>query len=708
MKKDLTKKIAAAVFSVLSSVFLFCACASSDNSFELSVMMLESDGVKVSGENPVSVAYGEDASFEIEIRKGAELIDVLADGESISSYTYENGVLTVKNIKAPVSLRAISGDSSKKVVYEVFSTARRGGGVSPSVGRVLKGSVITFTASPNNGAVFHGWSQDKPLSEGGRLLSKEEQFTMTLRSDVNIYANYDDSNVPKIVKKDPELPVVEKPWKKPWGENNGQAGRNELVQIIYNANGGVYSDGTEIFETDFCIDYHEMANSLPETGVFVREGYALTGYNTKPDGSGEFVGTGHKFAVSLQEAVTLYCMWEKETAAADFTYRLSDTETPFVIIEKYNGKGGRVFIPKYIDGVAVGTIAADAFRSSTVSYVYIPSTVKLVEAGAFADCKNLAELTFFDSVVSIGDASFAGTEIKTVNLNAASLPRYPDSDLSFAKKYERFAAHGDKPRLIIVSGSSKHFGFDSDYASALLDEKFSVVNYGNNAQMNVVFYLEALSNLADPEDYILFAPEQYGPYCDTVNGNPEMTALTFQGCESCYNLVSHVDVSKYTKFFDSYSQYSSQRAGMGQKSYETRSFRIDEYGDCAISRKNYNSPGYRNGANGTFYFKKDMIPAEFAQNVNRILEIAKTRGVDVCIGYPPYNINACDPATLNDSGYDSYNDDMKNVLCAPLISDVRNYIMEGKYFYNTDYHLMEEGAMMHTEQVIADFAAYIE
>jgi hypothetical protein len=130
------------------------------------------------------------------------------------------------------------------------------------VGRVLKGSVITFRASPNNGAIFNGWSQDKPLSEGGKLLSREEQFTMTMKANVNIYANYDDSKVPKIVKKDPQLPPVVKPDKKPQGIP--EIPRNELVQIVYSANGGVCSDGSELFGTDFCIDYHEMPNSLPE------------------------------------------------------------------------------------------------------------------------------------------------------------------------------------------------------------------------------------------------------------------------------------------------------------------------------------------------------------------------------------------------------------------------------------------------------------
>ena len=706
MKKSNVTRLATVLCILASSLFVLCACAAPQKSFELSVMMTESDGVTVKSENPIKVAYGKSASFEIEIEKGLELIDVLCDGKSTDDYTFEDGKLTLKQIKAPVSVRPVAGDSSKKVIYEVFSTARRGGGVSPSVGRVLKGSVITFRASPNNGAIFNGWSQDKPLSEGGKLLSREEQFTMTMKANVNIYANYDDSKVPKVVKKDPKLPPVVKPDKKPQGIP--EIPRNELVQIVYSANGGVCSDGSELFGTDFCIDYHEMANSLPETGEFSLSGFALVGYNTEPDGSGEYVGMGHKFPYVPDDITYLYCMWEKETPVNEFTYKLSDGENPYVIIEKFIGTEESVYIPKYIEGKAVGAIAADAFRGGSVSFVYIPSTVRLVEKGAFADCKNLTEITYFDSILSMGDACFEGSPVKKVNLHAASYPRYPDSDLSFAKKYERFAAHGDRPRLIIVSGSSKHFGFDSDYAEELLGGKFSVVNYGNNAQMNVVFYLEALSNLADTDDYILFAPEQYGPYCYTVNGNPDMTALTFQGCESCYNLVSYVDVTKYTKFFDSYTQYSSQRMRMGQKSYEARSYQIDQYGDCSISRKNYNSDKYRNGANGTFYFKADTIPVDFAANVNRILGIAQSRGVSTLLGYPPYNINACDPSTLNDEGYENYNNDMKKVINAPLISDVKNYIMQGKYFFNTDYHLMEEGAMMHTEQVVADFAAFIE
>ena len=695
--------------SLTLCLLLVSSCSAGIKEFELSVIVLESEDLTVLSENPVKVSYGESASFKISLNEGADVSDILVNGKSVKrSEVYENGVLTLQNITAPTTVRITTGKSGKWLTHSILQYPLHASTEITQSVKTLSGSELTLNASPAAGAVFLGWSYDKPKNLGGSVFSTQEQVTVNLSKNTKIFANYDATNVEAPKKNEEKIHKVEKSQKtdksdKPSGPS---VTRNVLVDIIYDANGGALADGSEKYTTDFCLDYHEMPNSLPENNMFVRNGYVLAGYNTKPDGSGEYIGMGHKFAAEAQTAVVLYCMWQKETAKESFSYTV-DAESSSVTIEKYNGADQRVYIPKYIDTLPVTNIAKDAFKNSAVTYVYIPSTVKTVGENAFGNCSRLSEITFFDSMSVMNNACFAGTPVKTVNLHAATLPKYPDSDLSFAKKYERFANHADGKRLIIVSGSSKHFGFDSDYAQELLGYEYNVVNYGNNAQMNVVFFLEALSNLANKDDVILFCPEQYGPFCYTVNGNPEMTALTFQGCESCYNLISHVDVREYTKFFDCYTQYSAQRRNMREKSYESRSYQIDEYGDCSISRKNYNSEKYRNGANGTFYFKADTIPADFAKNVNRILGIAQSRGVGTYLGYPPYNKNACDPNTLNDAGYDSYNTDMKKVISATLISDVRDYVMEGKYFYNTDYHLMEEGAKLHTEQVVFDFLAAV-
>ena len=45
------------------------------------------------------------------------------------------------------------------------------------------------------------------------------------------------------------------------------------------------------------------------------------------------------------------------------------------------------------------------------------------------------------------------------------------------------------------------------------------------------------------------------------------------------------------------------------------------------------------------------------------------------------------------------------MLSAELISDVRNYIFGGEYYYNTDYHLNDAGAKLHTEQLMSDLLA---
>lgn len=683
-----------ALFALIASAFVFSSC---NKNFELSVSLQSLDKSFAADENPIKVSYGQDAVFSVEPGEGKEITAVACNGRQLreNEYLYKDGLLTVYRITEPSTLMVSLGKNSEKCIFEIKSNASRGGGASsvPTQGRVAKGTVVTFSASPNDGAVFLGWSSNKPISNGGKLLSKKEQYTSTISSDTTIYANYDASKVKSPVKKPSVIPDIptQKP-SKPQGNGMWQPPRNEFVNLKY-------IDGETEFVTDFCTDFYSMPNTLPENGKFVKEGFVPTGYSL----DGQYVGFGHKFLANGEESV-LEILWQEAESAESFTYSVTSDK---IKIEKYIGNSDKIYIPKTINGLPVVQIGEGAFDGCGASYIYIPSTVVNIADGAFSNCKKLSEITLFDSVQKISDKSFEGSLVKTVNLHASTQPKYTDSDLMFGKKYERFMT-AENNRIILISGSSKHYGFDSDYADTLSGGKYTFVNYGTNAQMNVMFYLEAMANLANEGDIILLAPEQYGPYCDTVNGKRDMTALTFQGSESCYQLVSAVDASQYTGFFNALNQYLSQRISRKDLTYESRSYKLDEYGDCSVARKNYNSDGYRNGANGTFYFKKDTIPSEFAENFNRILSIASSRNIPAYLSFPPYNINACDPNTLNDASYDEYMADMEKTINATLVSDVRDYIIEGKYFYNTDYHLMEEGAKHHTEVTVRDIMTALD
>lgn len=87
---------------------------------------------------------------------------------------------------------------------------------------------------------------------------------------------------------------------------------------------------------------------------------------------------------------------------SDFEYQVNDDNTG-IIINKYIGTRQDVVIPSEIDGlpvifirgVPIDTYTTDgAFRESNITSVVIPSTVKLIAYGTFANCKELTTVRF--------------------------------------------------------------------------------------------------------------------------------------------------------------------------------------------------------------------------------------------------------------------------------------------------------------------------
>ena len=49
----------------------------------------------------------------------------------------------------------------------------------------------------------------------------------------------------------------------------------------------------------------------------------------------------------------------------------------------------------------------------------------------------------------------------------------------------------------------------------------------------------------------------------------------------------------------------------------------------------------------------------------------------------------------------------KNNIHATVISNVADYLMDSKYFFNTDFHLNTEGAKVRTDLLIRDIRAQL-
>ncbi len=688
-KTNIARRGAALALAVLCVLPALSSCG--ERLFTVPVVAVGTDGAEVEGDALREIPYGADAVYTVTLPDDMEIVQVLKDGVPTSHYTFDGSTLTVACIDAPTTIRIVPGDPETQAFFGVESNTKYGGTIRTSIeqGRVKKGSLVTMTAAPRDGSVFIGWTLGKTIAAGGEILSKDEQITVRIEKTQFYYANYDDSGVEKPAPKISNTPTIPSKY---------------LKMIYYNANGGVMKNGASALETTFDTSYWEMLVAREDDGTFTREGYVLAGYSYSADGSTGVYPPGHRFKIlNDDKRLTLYCIWQKAADEASFTVSPVGNGN-YVSIDGYAGTDDVLYIPRTIGGKVVTAIADGAFVGAGFSEVVVPPTVGTIGYRAFADCRSLTKVTLYDGLSNLTDEAFSGSPVKTLRLCASTLPRY-QSGQSFSKKYERLVLAEGKKRVVVVSGSSKFFGLDTPYLTELLDDRYFVVNYGTNANMSILFFLEAVSSLVGEDDILVYAPEQYGPSAYCTNGNPDFPYVTYQGIEGSYNLMELIDVTRYTNVFTAFGQYCKTRLKSGGGSWNDHKNNSDEYGDCSQARKSLNSPSYNAKSNGVFRFNETVIPEEFRPNMNRVLDKANAAGATVLFSYPPVNRNNVEADSLNDEHYDAYNEFIRDLVHATLISDVRDHIYDAIYFFNTDYHLNEPGMALHTEALAKDLRA---
>lgn len=274
--------------------------------YPVKIMLSENELLSVNGESSVFVTVGNNVEFDVDIPDGMTVSDL-----SSGAY-FEDGKIKIDNVYFPVTVKY----TVREAEYYTFTTkATRYGGVSKAENiTVCEHDKITLKAYPNDNAFFAGWSYDKPLSEGGEFISSLNELVFKLTKNCKIYGNFINE---------------------------------DAVLIKYNTNGGFVS-GSEKTEYINVIedDYHIYANTLPDTGIFIKEGSVLIGYNSKPDGSGDFFGLG--WNITTEENITeLYCMWSTAEPSENFEYISSNKN---IKITEYLGNEKTVTIPEYIDG----------------------------------------------------------------------------------------------------------------------------------------------------------------------------------------------------------------------------------------------------------------------------------------------------------------------------------------------------------------------
>ena len=477
-------------------------------------------------------------------------------------------------------------------------------------------------------------------------------------------------------------------------------------EILYDANGGQNVSGNQDRVSICYRGTHQRINTSTGKDLFSREGYTLLGWNTRADGSGQAVGLGSRIA--WEDGLVLYAQWVPWTDEADFTYK---EVSGFAVITGYSGKEQQVCVPSSLGGLPVRTIREQAFADTDCRTVILSPGIYEVEKWAFKN-SCLEQLYIYDDLEKVSDYAFQGCDmLRTLHINAIEEPAYSGNYFdTFQDKYDRLLSLKDKKKIVLFSGSSTRFGYDSEMIDQAFPE-YEVVNMGVFAYSPAISQLELILACMKEGDILLDSPE-----FDAANRQfcyqRELDYATFAMMESNYDAFAGLDLREYKQVFTAFTAYQEARADMERKNYDVCASDYDEdgheveepsyneYGDYVVYRPNSTSeePIYGLPVNYTVNaFPKDT----YIDSINAEFQKFLDQGIKVYFTYSPRNKYALSEDSTQEERA-RLHEYFKSRLNVPVISELEDSLYTGIYLYGTDNHLSTEGVQIRTTKVIRD------
>ena len=732
MKKTL---YAAAAALLCAAVLLFSLASCGDDGGEeggdkFRVVLTTGDGYTVTGSNPLEVESGGSAVFNVSLENGYIFTGV-SDGE----YNEETGVLTIadvtRNLSVTFSVEKVDYDTKKEIEYEFYGATSDTSSLEN--GTYLSGREVTVTAGDET-RLFVGWSTDPA---GLDIISEEREFTFRFgkylddgQTKLRLYPNYTDNN-----------------------------------KYTYDANGGHIKDSEDTTLTvtldEEYLEFAESVSTMYDNGTFVRDGYVLIEYNTKPDGSGDVYSIGSKVYLSPNEPLTLYCIWAEETPEGAFTYQsvsypkpsgvLGAWESEGVIITKYTGSDPTVVIPLYIDDKPVLGIKAGAFDNLGMKTLVLSRNLKYVESGAFTDCTSLTTLYFSDSIFSIPDDAFNGVagesgtykNFRHFYVNATMAPRDQKGYGAFAVKLSRLLAAEGEKKIIAIGGSSSFQGLSTPYMEALFENEYTVIEFGTTRATNAILYVEAMQHYAEEGDIVLYIPENSAFQA----GSTEFCGKLVRDLEGMNNLYRYIDISNYTGMFSTFTAYNSASVAFEGNSigrYMRPAVTYEDIVNNTIDMNMYGDVGSANDRDGyqgknnhrytdTYYITlnnriksvdegqwSDSSQTEhqdytdlsdpywcnmedYADQMNRAISAVRETGAKVYFGFCPVDEDKLVDAARDLSwrqDYDTFIAELYDV--DGVLGTCTDYVYAHEYFYDCAFHTNDYGRAIRTYELYTD------
>lgn len=576
-------------------------------------------------------------------------------------------------------------DSNARYAFGIVYDGNDGNAFSSSAeGYYSAGTEITARAIADDNHAFYCWTAGGYLADGGIPVSYQDDFTFPLTTDTWLYANFRD---------------------------------HDSALVLYHANGGeitaeepsaIETNDPSLYWDDFSLDYFLYPNGLADMGNFSRDGYTLIGYNTAADGTGEFYNVGGKIFEDTDSVIELWCVWSEQTPVADFTFTFDSSYQGWVV-ESYLGHDETVSIPSVYDGAPVVGVKAGAFTDNDdIKTLVFPSSMRVLQDFAVNSCDNLDTIYLFDSLDYISDDTFDGDDaLDHVYFGAATAPVYSTWFNNHTKKIEimNYWKDSDRPKMIILGGSSTTYAVDAEQLESLLDKDYLVLNCGSNGANLFNMTSEWAMRFLNEGDFLL----QIIEYSAWQLGGVICRWESWRSFESCYNVFSWITASQYYSFFDSFCEYLEARKAQNASTYEDYVSTLAPNGYYGI-QGTLNVVTKANGSDNfwqgrSIYFCDYWMYDFMVYYCNAQYQKLTDMGVDHALAFTPLNKNSLyDYQT--DEEITNFQHYLDSVLTIPVLGDLHEALTDPAKMFDDDYHLAAPARAEYTERLAGDLNDY--
>ncbi|MBR2848647.1 MAG: hypothetical protein IKB87_04240 [Clostridia bacterium] len=289
-----------------------------------------------------------------------------------------------------------------------------------------------------------------------------------------------------------------------------------------------------------------------------------------------------------------------------------------------------------------------------------------------------------------------------LSITASVPPVYGETFVqALGEKFDRLTSV-DEPKLILIGGSSVAFGFDSKMLEEALG--MPVVNFGLYATLGTKLMMDLSKANIGKNDIILLSPEM----------DPQTLSLYFNADSTWQAMEGHTEMLRYIAkenlpaMAGAYYEYGMQKFGYhkdGIKLSPTGVYRSDSfnaYGDIAYKRPYntlYESTGLRYDTTTVINLTPEIVSDDFIDYVNEYTAWCKKKGATVYFSFCPMNRDALSQTTDAETMI-AFFDYLSASLECTVIGSPEDTAYDAEYFYDTNYHLNDAGAILHTKEIL--------